>query len=135
MALQFVKILSKTDTEKRLSLPTKYMKHLPRIRRGHAVNLTVMDEQGRQWHFGYTIRRNGHPKPVLSAGWHDFVKGKYLKPGDQIIFKLEANDAAALYTIGVKRRIRLLGTEVWTAVPVTAQELAIPFNIKEKSFV
>ncbi|KAB2036728.1 hypothetical protein ERO13_D03G021100v2 [Gossypium hirsutum] len=116
MALQFVKILSKTDTEKRLSLPTKYMKHLPRIRRGHAVNLTVMDEQGRQWHFGYTIRRNGHPKPVLSAGWHDFVKGKYLKPGDQIIFKLEANDAAALYTIGVKRRIRLLGTEVWTAV-------------------
>ncbi|MFQ6663886.1 hypothetical protein Gotur_031209 [Gossypium turneri] len=137
MALQFVKILSKTDTEKRLSLPTKYMKHLPRIRRGHAVNLTVMDEQGRQWHFGYTIRRNGHPKPVLSAGWHDFVKGKYLKPGDQIIFKQEANDAAALYTIGVKRRIRLLDDSsklelLGLQLPVTALALATPLTTRKK---
>ncbi|KAK8367535.1 hypothetical protein V6Z11_A02G187500, partial [Gossypium hirsutum] len=130
MALQFVKILSKTDTGKRLSLPTKYMKHLPRIRRGHAVNLAVMDAQGRQWHFGYTIRRNGHPKPVLSAGWHDFVKGKYLKPGDQIIFKLEANDADALYTIGVKRRIRLLGTEVWTAPTAPGHSTGVGYSFK-----
>ncbi|KAH1113283.1 hypothetical protein J1N35_006661 [Gossypium stocksii] len=116
MASYFVKQLSPGDTAKQLSLPTKYMKHLPRTRPGHAVNLAVMDAQGRQWHFRFTIRRNGHPKPILSAGWRDFVKGKYLKPGDQIIFKLEANAAAALYTIGVKRRIKLFGTEVWTAV-------------------
>ncbi|KAK8367534.1 hypothetical protein V6Z11_A02G187400 [Gossypium hirsutum] len=97
-----IKKQSKTDAEKRLSLPTEYMKHLPRNRRGHPVNLAVIDMQGRHY-----------PKPVLSAGWLDFVKVKCLRPGDHIMFKVEPN---AFYTIGVKRRIRLLGAEVWTAV-------------------
>ncbi|KAG8497510.1 hypothetical protein CXB51_008882 [Gossypium anomalum] len=89
------------------------MKHLPHNRRGHPVNLAVVDMQGSQWNLVYTIGRKGHPKPVLSAGWLDFVKVKCLRSGDHIMFKVEPN---ALYTIGVKRRIRLLGAEVWTAV-------------------
>ncbi|WRX11328.1 B3 DNA binding domain - like 10 [Theobroma cacao] len=120
MALHFTKKLSKTDVvEKRLSLPTKYMRHLPGFRGGHAVNLPVMDVHGTEWHFRYSIRRKGHPKPVLSTGWGNFVKSKCLRPGDRIIIKMEANVAAApgpLYIIGVKRRMRLLGKEVWTAV-------------------
>ncbi|OMO56635.1 Ovarian tumor, otubain [Corchorus capsularis] len=75
MALQFTKTLSKTDVEKRLALPTKYMKHLPEFRGGHqaVLNLPVGDVNGTQWHFGYTIRCQGHPKPVLSSGFSNSV--------------------------------------------------------------
>jgi len=65
----FSKILSKTDIKKRLTVPIKFLKSLPSFDGGHAVKFEARDEGGEIWAFQCSVRRRGHPKPVLTRGW------------------------------------------------------------------
>ncbi|GKU98926.1 hypothetical protein SLEP1_g11859 [Rubroshorea leprosula] len=116
MAL-FSKILTQTDIDKRLAIPTKFMRqHLPEFP-GGTLNLMVEDVRGHDWSFGYSIRREGHPKPVLQAGWLDFVRDNCLTPGDRITFWQDQNAAnGPRYKIAAERKIKLLGREFYAAV-------------------
>ncbi|OMO69481.1 hypothetical protein COLO4_29044 [Corchorus olitorius] len=83
----FSKKLSPTDTLKRLAIPLKSMESFPRLCGGHEVEIMVIDDETRQpWTFVCTIRRKGHPKPVLSKGWRAFVRSKGLQLGDKVTF-------------------------------------------------
>ncbi|KAJ6748803.1 hypothetical protein OIU79_029815 [Salix purpurea] len=104
------KILSKTDTSKALSLPTKFFKYsLPSFNGGHAVSFKAKDESGFDWTFKCSTRKNfkcstrkkGHPKPVLSKGWLAFVRNKKLKVGDKITFSV-LDPTAAVPSYGVR---------------------------------
>ncbi|GKU98927.1 hypothetical protein SLEP1_g11860 [Rubroshorea leprosula] len=73
MAL-FSKTLTQTDSSKRMAIPSKFTRqHLPEFE-GGTQNSVVEDVRGQGWCFGYSIRREGHPKPVFQAGWLDFVR-------------------------------------------------------------
>ncbi|KAF5725858.1 hypothetical protein HS088_TW23G00588 [Tripterygium wilfordii] len=115
MAIIFSKILTKTDVEKRLSLPTKSLKSLPSFEVGRRCNVEfqAMDGNGRLWRFGCIIRKKGHPKPVLSKGWIAFVAHNKLQIGDQVKFYQEiANPGASQYKVEVKKAVKLFGVVV-----------------------
>ncbi|GLU20051.1 hypothetical protein SLE2022_362660 [Rubroshorea leprosula] len=116
MAL-FSKILTQTDSSKRLAIPSKFTRqHLPEFE-GGTLNLVVEDVRGQGWCFGYSVRREGHPKPVFQAGWLDFVRKKCLTPGDRVTFWLDQNAAnGPRYKIAAERKIKLLGHEIYAAV-------------------
>ncbi|KAJ6359377.1 hypothetical protein OIU76_000999 [Salix suchowensis] len=86
---EFSKLLTNTDIQKRLSLPTKFYNSLPSFEGIHAVSFQAMDEStGLVWTFQCSVRREGHPKPVLSKGWLEFVRSKKLQVGDTIRFSV-----------------------------------------------
>ncbi|KAJ6748795.1 hypothetical protein OIU79_029807 [Salix purpurea] len=85
---EFSKLLTNTDIKKRLSLPTKFYKSLPSFEGIHAVSFEAMDEDGFVWTFQCYTREEGHPKPVLSKGWLEFVRSKMLQVGDTIRFSV-----------------------------------------------
>ncbi|KAF9671124.1 hypothetical protein SADUNF_Sadunf12G0014900 [Salix dunnii] len=107
----FSKILSKTDTSKALSVPTKYLKSLPSFKGGHAASFQAMDESGFVWTFQCSTRQKGHPKPVLSKGWLSFVRNKKLKVGDKIKFisVLDQTAATPFYRVRAEKEIRIFG--------------------------
>ncbi|KAF9671129.1 hypothetical protein SADUNF_Sadunf12G0015400 [Salix dunnii] len=94
---EFTKLLTNTDVQKRLSLPTKFFKSLPSFNGSHAQDLHAVDESGFVWTFKCSTRKKGHPKPVLSKGWLAFVRNKKLKVGDTIKFSVLDPTAAALF--------------------------------------
>ncbi|KAJ6672837.1 hypothetical protein OIU85_014110 [Salix viminalis] len=107
----FSKILSKTDTSKALSLPSKFFKYsLPSFKGGHAVSFQAMDEGGFVWSFQCSTRKKGHPKPVLSKGWLAFVRSKKLKVGDKIKFSvLDPTAAVLFYRVRAEKEVKIFG--------------------------
>ena len=120
----FSKILSKTDTSKALSVPTKYLKSLPSFKGGHAVSFQAMDGSAFVWTFKCSTRKKGHPKPVLSKGWLAFVRNKKLKAGDKIKFSvLDQTAATPFYRVRAEKEVKIFGA-IFGYSPVTA--LSIP---------
>ncbi|KAJ6887925.1 hypothetical protein NC652_029055 [Populus alba x Populus x berolinensis] len=106
----FSKILRKTDTSKRLSVPTKYLKSLPSFKGGHAVEFQAIDESGFVWTFQCSIPKKGHRKPVLSKDWRAFVRNKKLKVGDKIKISLNQTAAATpFYRVRAEKEVKIFG--------------------------
>ncbi|KAJ6748792.1 hypothetical protein OIU79_029804 [Salix purpurea] len=106
------KILSKTDTSKALSLPTKFFKYsLPSFKGGHAVSFQAIDEStGLVWTFQCSVRKEGHPKPVLSKGWLAFARSKKLKVGDKIkLSVLDPTAAVPSYRVRAEKEVKIFG--------------------------
>ncbi|KAI5561835.1 hypothetical protein BDE02_15G013300 [Populus trichocarpa] len=110
---RFSKVLRKTDIKKRLSVPTGFLSSLPSFNGGgHAIDFQAVDGSGHVWTFRCSIRRNGHPKPVISKGWLAYVHSKSLKVGDKVQFLKEKNDAGAkmhAYEIRAEKEIKIFG--------------------------
>ncbi|KAJ6969702.1 hypothetical protein NC653_034288 [Populus alba x Populus x berolinensis] len=110
---RFSKALRKTDIKKRLSVPTGFLSSLPSFNGGvHAVDFQAVDGSGRVWAFRCSIRKKGHPKPVISKGWLAFVHSKSLKVGDKVQFSWEKNEAGAkthAYKIRGEKEIKIFG--------------------------
>ncbi|GAV66174.1 B3 domain-containing protein [Cephalotus follicularis] len=113
MEVIFDKELSKTDTKKRLAIPTNCLMHLPGFKASHAVNLLVKDRNGHVSKIRCSIRKKGYPKPVFTAGWIEFVHRFKLRVGDRIIFYGDKDES---YKIEVKRKITILGKHIWAAM-------------------
>ncbi|KAJ6868115.1 hypothetical protein NC651_033227 [Populus alba x Populus x berolinensis] len=109
---QFSKILRKTDTKKRLSVPIRFLRSLPPFKPGsHAVTFEATDEKSQAWTFQCSIRKRGqYPKPVLTRGWVAFVKSKNLQVGDKVRFIKRRNRATAAisYKVRAERQSRSL---------------------------
>ena len=108
----FWKILRKTDAKKRLSVPISFLRSLPPFKLGsHAVTFEATDEKGEAWAFQCSIRKRGHPKPVLQRGWVAFVKSKKLQVGDKVRFMKHKNRATAAisYKVRVEKEIKVFG--------------------------
>jgi len=119
---RFSKGLRKTDIKKRLSVPTGFLSSLPSFNAGgHAVDFQAVDGSGRVWAFRCSIRKKGHPKPVISKGWLAFVASKSLKGGDKVQFLKEKNEAGAkthAYEIRAGKEIKIFG-DVLGYAPIT----------------
>jgi hypothetical protein len=109
---EFSKILRETDTKKRLSVPIRFLRSLPPFKLGsHAVTFEATDEKGEAWTFQCSIRKRGHPKPVLTRGWVAFLKSKKLQVGDKVRFIKHMNRATATisYKVRAEKAIKIFG--------------------------
>ncbi|KAF9667328.1 hypothetical protein SADUNF_Sadunf15G0011400 [Salix dunnii] len=110
---EFSKILRKTDTKKRLSVPIRFYKSFPPFKSGrHTVEFEATDEKGEPWAFQCSTRRSGlYPKPVLTRGWVAFVKSKKLQVGDKVRFIKCKNRATATisYKVRAEKEIKIFG--------------------------
>ncbi|KAK6254124.1 hypothetical protein QUC31_015844 [Theobroma cacao] len=106
MAIIFSKILTKTDVEKRLSIPTKHLKSFPCFQGGHAVNFRAIDESGKVWPLQCSIRKGKYLKPVVFRGWVEFVRSNKLEVSDKIKFYGEPGGE---YMIKVKKPVKVFG--------------------------
>ncbi|TYJ40830.1 hypothetical protein E1A91_A04G168600v1 [Gossypium mustelinum] len=102
----FIKRLTKTDIEKRLSVPSKKKRCFLNFHGRHKVDVKVKDDNAKDWLFGCSIRRekDAYPKPVLSKGWLQFVRCWKLAIGDIVIVnRVMEKDGKENYRIKVIR--------------------------------
>ncbi|KAJ6294877.1 hypothetical protein OIU76_022874 [Salix suchowensis] len=111
MAPRSSKVLRETDVKKRYSVPTGFLSSLPSFNGGHAVDFQAVDGSGRVWPFRCSVRKKGHPKPVISRGWRAFVDSKGLKVGDKVRFykKNEAGANNHAYEVRAEKEIKIFG--------------------------
>ncbi|WRX14591.1 B3 DNA binding domain - like 10 [Theobroma cacao] len=103
----FSKLLTETDVEKRLSAPTQNKKCFLDFGNQHQVLLKVVDENDKVWRFVCSIRKQGHPKQVLSQGWLPFVRRWKLAIGDRVLLhKIQDKAGKGLYRIEVIERAK-----------------------------
>ncbi|KAB5524119.1 hypothetical protein DKX38_021868 [Salix brachista] len=110
MAPRSSKVLRETDIKKRYSVPAGFLSSLPSFNGGHAVDFQAVDGSGRVWPFRCSVRKKGHPKPVISRGWRAFVDSKGLKVGDKVQFYKKKNEAGAkkhAYEIRAEKEIKI----------------------------
>ncbi|KAL5789702.1 hypothetical protein ACOSQ2_004590 [Xanthoceras sorbifolium] len=101
----FTKLLTKSDIESKLVVPTTALQHFSMPEGGHCTDLMVTDSTGQGWPFRLYIRASGrYPKPLLTTGWLQFVRTKGLQVGDEVIFSKEEEK----YKIEVKRHTFVL---------------------------
>ncbi|OMP11640.1 hypothetical protein CCACVL1_00374 [Corchorus capsularis] len=116
----FTKLLTQTDIERRLSVPTHILNSIPFVDEDdrHA-DLQVKDSGGGLWTFRCICRDGAYAKPVFSKGWLEFVHAKKLKVDDKVVlFKdKDDNQGAVSYRIEVRREVlRLMGQDIWIDV-------------------
>ncbi|KAI9160581.1 hypothetical protein LWI28_009639 [Acer negundo] len=115
----FSKPLTKTDIEERLAVPTHALEHINMPEGDNHVY--PKDSGGREWRFRCYTRPNGHPKPVFTTGWLDFVHAKGLQTGDQVTFSMLEDEneggGAPQYIIHATRTIHLLGQQIVVDLP------------------
>ncbi|KAK3183090.1 hypothetical protein Dsin_030376 [Dipteronia sinensis] len=76
----FSKLITKTDVEKKLIVPTQAMKHFSIPEGKEFADFLVKGLKGEIWNFRLTI----HPMPALTDGWLEFVRAKDLVPNDVV---------------------------------------------------
>ncbi|GLT86310.1 hypothetical protein SLE2022_044550 [Rubroshorea leprosula] len=112
MELIFSKSLTKTDVQKRLSVPMASLASLPDFEEGHTVGLRVRDaRKSKLWKFKCSIRKKKHPKPVFCSEWLEYVRFNDLQVGDGIEFYKEMEEATGVnyYKIEVKKAVKIFG--------------------------
>ncbi|OMP11639.1 hypothetical protein CCACVL1_00373 [Corchorus capsularis] len=111
---KFSKLITKTAVEKSLLIPTCYFNglHLEEGE-GQFFHVNVIDDQtGKNWTFPCFIQQNeGLESSDLSIGWLRFVRDKDVRVGDMIFLYQKSFDDNM--KIEVKRKIRLLGQDIW----------------------
>ena len=111
----FSKCLSLTDVSKRLAIPTSCLKNFPSFEGKYSIPLHVLDQNGEEWIFVCSARKNGYPKPCFIQGWLRYVNSKRICVGDRVHFYKDAE--SEVYRIELHRRIRLFGHEYWSKEP------------------
>ncbi|EOX98123.1 Uncharacterized protein TCM_006958 [Theobroma cacao] len=116
----FSKLLTKTDVEKSLVIPTSSLDILPLG--GHLFYINVIDNTGKAWTFPCFIQQTeGIESSVVFVGWLKFLCDKDVRVGDTVFLHQKSMDDDCTGTgtqlkIEVKRKIRLLGEDIWAAV-------------------
>ncbi|XP_011028526.1 PREDICTED: uncharacterized protein LOC105128509 [Populus euphratica] len=114
----FIKTLSKTDIDYRMTIPMDSLSafQIPEGKYSRAV--VAFDITGRPWSFRCSTRKKDpRPKPVLSSGWIRFVKDRCLKEGDEVIFSVAHNDGAEgpQFRIEARKKLaKLFGQDIWS---------------------
>ncbi|XWS07636.1 hypothetical protein CRYUN_Cryun41cG0006500 [Craigia yunnanensis] len=111
----FSKVLTSTDVQKRMAIPTCILRYFPSFEANYSVPLRVLDQNGEEWIFVCSARKKGYPKPCFIKGWLRFVNSKRICVGDKVLFSKDAE--SEVYRIEVHKRIRLFGQEFWSNEP------------------
>ncbi|KAM7250586.1 hypothetical protein ACFE04_022469 [Oxalis oulophora] len=110
--LQHKKKINKTDLTHRFAVPVKSLPAF-KIMSGHQyVDFKAKDvKDDIIWVFRLYTRKNGHPKPVLTTGWRDYVNHKEIKLGDKITIRL--NEDGTFCIQAERKQIKLFGGPIW----------------------
>ncbi|XVE49122.1 hypothetical protein DITRI_Ditri01bG0057000 [Diplodiscus trichospermus] len=123
----FSKVLTKSDVEKSLLIPTCSFNVLP-FEEGHFFYMNVVDNTGNAWTFPCFIQQIGgddHQQSTgssdISIGWLKFARKIDAKVGDVVFLHRKSLDHNSTgktpqFRIEVKRKIRLLGQDIWADV-------------------
>ncbi|KAK6227807.1 hypothetical protein SCA6_000147 [Theobroma cacao] len=110
----FSKVLSPTDIEHRLAVPSEILWAFEFDDKARAADFHVEDVAGQKWHFSCSTRKKDfHPKPVVSKGWRRFVKDKRLRVGDKVVLYKDGEGGSSHKIKTMKRVFKLFGEEVW----------------------
>ncbi|XVF24124.1 hypothetical protein REPUB_Repub13aG0100200 [Reevesia pubescens] len=111
----FSKVLSPTDIEHRLAVPSEILWAFEFDDQARAADFEVKDKTGQSWQFRCSTRKKDfHPKPVVSKGWRRFVKDKRLQVGDKVVFYKDVEGDSSSYKITTMKKVfKLFGEEVW----------------------
>ncbi|TXG65132.1 hypothetical protein EZV62_006407 [Acer yangbiense] len=108
--LQFTisKLLTNSDINTKLALPTQILVHIPVMEGNHFLDLQVMDSKEQQWTLRYYTRPGGNrASPVFTVGWLQFVRAKHLQVGDELTFdgyQVRADDGELQVQYRIQRR-------------------------------
>ncbi|KAG4205936.1 hypothetical protein ERO13_A04G133025v2 [Gossypium hirsutum] len=108
--LVFSKLLSDTDINKRLAVPSAIQSSLPPFNGGHALIFHFLHGTS-FWPILYSTRRKGYNKPVFSGRlWRNFVFYNNLNVGDRFtLYRVQVEDGSSYYMVEVGREIDFLG--------------------------
>ncbi|TYG35888.1 hypothetical protein ES288_D13G019600v1 [Gossypium darwinii] len=110
----FSKVLSPTDIEHRLAVPSEILWAFEFDQARRCADFEVKDKHGQTWEFRCSTRKKDfHPKPVVSKGWRKFVKDKGLQAGDKVVFYKDVEGDSTYKIITMKKVFKLFGEEVW----------------------
>ncbi|KAL4353122.1 hypothetical protein GQ457_06G002670 [Hibiscus cannabinus] len=99
-----VKVLTKIDVERTLSIPDGCVQALPEFQCIHGKELQVLDDVGILWNFRCEIRAGVVPKLSIVSGWLQFVRSKQLESCDSVIlYRDDDTLTGARYKIEVLR--------------------------------
>ncbi|TYH26220.1 hypothetical protein ES288_A03G233300v1 [Gossypium darwinii] len=105
------KQLTKSDIEKSLLMPTDSL--VP-------FRVTAVDGTGKTWDFPCIVEQS---EGIVSVGWLRFLSGKDVRAGDTVFLLRKPVDdgggdltASAKLKIEVKRKIRLMGEDIWAVL-------------------
>ncbi|GMI74535.1 hypothetical protein HRI_001122800 [Hibiscus trionum] len=107
------KLLTKTDIEKGLLISFGVFP-VP-FEGGRFFNITAIDETGKAWDFRcFFLQSEG----IVSIGWLQFLIGKDVRAGDMVFLHRKSMDGGdgSTVKIEVKRKIRLLGQDIWAVL-------------------
>ncbi|XWS67968.1 hypothetical protein CRYUN_Cryun04dG0050100 [Craigia yunnanensis] len=123
----FSKLLTKSDIEKSLLIPTCSFNDLP-FEEGHCFYMNVVDNTGNAWTFPCFIQQisDDHQSigsSVISIGWLKFAWKMDARVGDMVFLHRKCLDdnstGMTQFRIEVKRKIRLLGQDIWASVDIS----------------
>ncbi|XWS62842.1 hypothetical protein CRYUN_Cryun06bG0045200 [Craigia yunnanensis] len=121
------KLLTKSDIEKNLLIPTCPSNLLP-FEESHFFYMNVVDNTGNAWTFPCFIQHmsddnQSKESSVISIGWLKFACKKDVRVGDMVFLHRKSldddNSTGTEFRIEVKRKIRLLGQDIWAAVDIS----------------
>ncbi|GLT77300.1 hypothetical protein SLA2020_488980 [Shorea laevis] len=105
-ALIFSKSLTKSDIEKRLSIPSQHLNSFPPVGNDFKAQFRAIDERDKSWTFKCSIRsKRLYPEPVVSEGWFDFVRSVNLQIGDKVEFYREEQASVSSFQDYSGRRL------------------------------
>ncbi|KAB2088232.1 hypothetical protein ERO13_A04G133251v2 [Gossypium hirsutum] len=111
----FSKLLTDTDINKRLAVPSAIQSSLPPFNGGHALIFRFL-HRTRFWPILYSMRTKGYNKPVFSGRlWRNFVIYNNLNVGDRFtLYQVQVEDGSSYYRVEVGREIDFLGINAMT---------------------
>ncbi|OAY44966.1 hypothetical protein MANES_07G020700v8 [Manihot esculenta] len=117
----FSKLLTKTDLELQLIVPSDVLQRYPILdQNGHVSKFIIsFDKNGKRWEFPLATRNTGpHPKPTVPpASWHPFVAEYGLRAGDSVLFYTRRDDLPDKIQVrGLRKTILFRGEESWVEV-------------------
>ncbi|XVF67659.1 hypothetical protein PTKIN_Ptkin10aG0139200 [Pterospermum kingtungense] len=129
MTMSISKVLTKSDIEKSLLISAAccFDSNILPLEEGHFYDINVIDNTGKAWSFPCFIQQISEgmhmEPPVLSVGWLKFVCDKDVRVGDMVFlhqkYAMDDHDddsTCKQLKIEVKRKIRLMGEDIWAAV-------------------
>ncbi|MBA0878552.1 hypothetical protein Goshw_001391 [Gossypium schwendimanii] len=114
------KQLTKNDIEKSLLIPTDSFSIVPvQFEGGCFYNVNAVDGAGKAWDFPCFVQQS---EGIVSVDWLRFLSGKDVRAGDTVFLHRKSmdgddgDDSTAKVKIEVKRKIRLMGEDIWAVV-------------------
>ncbi|XVF45211.1 hypothetical protein PTKIN_Ptkin02bG0186800 [Pterospermum kingtungense] len=129
----FSKVLTESDLEKSLVIPTTCSFNVLPFEDGHFFYMNVVDDTGNAWTFPCFLQQisdddNDHQtignSSAISIGWLTFARKQDIRVGDTVFLDRKSLDndnftGTTQFRIEMKRKIRLLGHDIWAAMGMT----------------